>query len=214
MKITQNDLVKFVPCLRHSGSRTLLHVGCGTAPRSRLPECFQGQHWREVRLDIDPMVKPDIVASLTDMSAIPSASVDAVWSSHNLEHIEEFQIPVAMREIRRVLKPGGFVLINLPNLQQIAELVATGRADEVMYKSPAGPITPMDMMFGHQRSLAQGKHYMAHRTGYTQDRLKKFLVEAGFGEVRVMRGDAFDLWAIAVAGQPIAALKTPALVNP
>lgn len=202
MKITQNDLATFVPCLRQPGSKTLLHVGCGTAPKSRLPECFQEDHWKEVRLDIDPTVKPDIVASLTDMSAVPDASADAVWSSHNLEHLEGYQVAAALREIRRVLKPGGFLLINLPNLQQIAELVAAGRAEDVMYTSPAGPITPLDMMFGHQASLARGNHYMAHRTGYTQDRLRNILAEAGFSEVRVMRGTAFDLWAVAVSAQP------------
>lgn len=203
MKITHNDLAPFVPCLRQPGIKTLLHIGCGTAPRSRLPACFQGDYWKEIRLDIDPKVKPDIVASVTDMSVVPSAEADAVWSSHNLEHLEGFQVAKALREIRRVLKPGGFVLINLPNLQQIASLVAEGRAEEVMYTSPAGPITPLDMMFGHQASLSRGNQYMAHRTGYTQERLKKVLAEAGFSEVRVMRGNAFDLWAVGVSALSI-----------
>lgn len=198
MQITQTELAKFVPSLRQPGLKTLLHVGCGSAPKSRLPECFTTGQWREVRLDIDPKVKPDIVASLTDMSAVPSASAEAVWSSHNLEHLEGHQVPSALSEIRRVLKLGGFVLINLPNLQQIAQLIAAGRADEVMYTSPAGPITPLDMMFGHQASLARGNHYMAHRTGYTQERLQKLLVEAGFREVRVTLGKNYDLWAIAI----------------
>lgn len=198
MKITQNDLANFVPCLRYPGIKTLLHVGCGTASKSRLPACFQGEHWREIRLDIDPRVKPDVVASLTDMSTISTASADAVWSSHNLEHLDGFEVPRALREVRRVLKPGGFVLINLPNLQQIAELIVSGQTEDVMYTSPAGPITPLDMLFGHQASLARGNNYMAHRTGYTPERLRNVLVDADFAEVRVMRGNAFDLWAVAI----------------
>lgn len=200
MKITQKDLSSFVPCLRQPGTKTLLHIGCGTAPKSRLPECFKSEYWREVRLDIDPKVKPDIVASVTNMSAVPSATADAVWSSHNLEHLESYEVSKALSEIQRVLKPGGFVLINLPNLQQVAELVASGKSDEVLYTSPAGPITPLDMMFGHQASLARGNYYMAHRTGYTQDRLHKLLVQAGFSEVRVTRGSSYDLWAVATVG--------------
>ena len=86
-------------------------------------------------------------------------------------------------------------------LQQIAELIAAGRGDEVMYTSPAGPITPLDMLFGHQASLARGNIYMAHRTGYTPERLRKVLAEAGFADVRVMRGNAFDLWAVAVSAR-------------
>jgi len=161
MKITQEDLAQFVPSLRVPGSKTLLHVGCGSASPERLPDCFKSAQWHEVKLDVDPKVKPDIVASLTDMSVVASASVDAVWSSHNIEHLEGFQVPQALREIRRVLKPGGFALITLPDLQRIAELVAQDRGEDVLYTSPAGPITPLDMLFGHQASLARGNHYMA-----------------------------------------------------
>jgi len=199
MKITQEDLAQFVPSLRMPGDKTLLHVGCGSASPERLPDCFKSAQWQEVKLDVDPKVKPDIVASLTDMSVVASASVDAVWSSHNIEHLEGFQVPQALREIRRVLKPGGFALITLPDLQRIAELIAQGRGDDVMYTSPAGPITPLDMLFGHQASLARGNHYMAHRTGFTAKRLGKKLTEAGFGEVRVLKGKSFDLWAVALA---------------
>lgn len=198
MNISHADLARFIPSLRTAGPKALLHIGCGTAPHSRLPECFKTADWQEIRLDINPAVKPDIIASVTDMSAVPSASVDAVWSSHNLEHLEGFEVAGAMAEIRRVLKPGGFALITLPDLQRIAQLIAEGRGDEVMYTSPAGPITPLDMLFGHQASLARGNRYMGHRTGFTAERLGEKLTAAGFEEVRVLKGGSFDLWAVAV----------------
>lgn len=198
MKITQQDLASFIPSLSEPGDKTLLHIGCGTASPERLPECFRGVHWREIKLDIDPRVNPDIVASLTDMSMVATASADAVWSSHNLEHLEGFQVPKALEEICRVLKPGGFALITLPDLGRIAQLITEGRADQVLYTSPAGPITPLDMLFGHQASLTRGNHYMAHRTGFTAERLGTMLAEAGFGEVRVVKGRSFDLWAVAL----------------
>ena len=198
MNISHADLARFIPALDIPGPKALLHIGCGTAPRSRLPECFKTREWQEIRLDINPAVKPDIIASLTDMSVVPSASADAVWSSHNLEHLEGFEVAGALAEIRRVLKPGGFALITLPDLQRIAQLIAEGRGEEVMYTSPAGPITPLDMLFGHQASLARGNRYMGHRTGFTAERLGKTLTEAGFEEVRVLKGKSFDLWAVAV----------------
>lgn len=198
MNISHADLARFIPALGIPGPKALLHIGCGTAPRSRLPECFKTPEWQEIRLDINPAVKPDIIASLTDMSVVPSASADAVWSSHNLEHLEGFEVAGALAEIRRVLKPGGFALITLPDLQRIAQLIAEGRGEEVMYTSPAGPITPLDMLFGHQASLARGNRYMGHRTGFTAERLGNKLTEAGFQEVRVLKGKSFDLWAVAV----------------
>lgn len=202
MKISRDDLAKFVPALRQPGPKKLLHIGCGTSPASRLPGCFKSSEWQEIRLDVDPAVKPDIVASLTDMSTVSSGSVDAVWSSHSLEHIEGHEVPTALTEMRRILRPGGFALITLPDLQRVAQLVAEGRGDDVMYTSPAGPITPLDMMFGHQASLARGNSFMSHRTGFTADRLGNRLTEAGFDEVRVMKGTSFDLWALAVIAAP------------
>jgi hypothetical protein len=65
----------------------------------------------------------------------------------------------------------------------------------VVYRSPAGPITPLDMMFGHSRSIAAGAVHMAHRTGLTSDRLTGLLLEAGFAEAVTKRRD-YDLWAL------------------
>ncbi len=201
MNISYADLARFVPILSTASQKTLLHVGCGSAPASRLPECFKTGNWQEVRLDINRSVMPDIVASLTDMSAVPASSVDAVWSSHNIEHLEDFEVPIAMGEIRRVLKPGGFALITLPDLETIARLIVDGKGDEVLYVSSAGPITPIDMLFGHQRSIQKGNRYMAHRSGFTAARLARTLINAEFEDVRVMPGTSYDLWAVAVNKQ-------------
>ncbi len=111
--------------------RTVLHVGCGVPdPRKLPPEYFVPGAWQEIRLDIDPGVAPDILASITDMHAVGSASVDAVWSAHNVEHLYAHEVPVALAEFRRVLSPGGFALITLPDLQRVAELVAQDRITE------------------------------------------------------------------------------------
>lgn len=198
MKVSHADLVGFVPCLQQPGPRSLLHVGCGHANPARMPEVFQGEEWQEIRLDIDPAVRPDIVADVADMGAVATGTMDAVWSCHNLEHLETHAVPAALQEMRRVLKPGGFLLLHTPDLETLAELIVQGKLETVMYESPAGPITPLDMLFGHGRSLREGNSYMAHRTGFTQERLGRLLLEAGFGEARVMRGNSYDLWAAAV----------------
>ena len=58
---------------------------------------------------MDASVEPDIIADLTDLSAIPDGSADAVWASHCLEHLYEHQVTVALAEFRRVLGAEGFV---------------------------------------------------------------------------------------------------------
>jgi len=178
-------------------SKTVLNVGCGYPLRQRMHQYFHGSEWREIRLDIDPAVRPDILCSITDMNPVASQSVDAVWSSHNLEHIHRHEVPAALAEFIRVLKPGGLLLLTLPDLQQVAELVVADRLEDEAYVSPSGPVTPLDMIFGHTPSLARGYASMAHKTGFTLRSLQRLLDESGFVEIRLRRGGAFDLWATA-----------------
>jgi predicted SAM-dependent methyltransferase len=175
--------------------RTVLNVGCGHASRLSLHEHFHGPGWREIRLDIDPAVRPDIVCSITEITPVRSASVDAIWSSHGLEHLYRHEVPRALGEFFRVLMPDGFALLTLPDLQRVAELVAADRLEAEAYVSPSGPITALDMMFGHTPSLARGNMFMAHKSGFTAATLRNLLAAAGFVDIRVHRGNAFDLWA-------------------
>ncbi len=177
------------------GVKTVLHVGCGPYNRAKLHKTFHGPGWRELRLDIDPQVAPDIVASMTVLP-LAGQGVDAVWSSHNLEHLFAHEVAVALGEFHRDLKPDDFALITLPDLQKVAELVAADSLEETAYVSPAGPIAPLDIIYGHRASIASGNRFMAHRTGFTAKTLRNALVHAGFGQARVSRS-GFDLWAFA-----------------
>ena len=82
-----------------SGSRVVLHVGCGPADGQSLHQRFRGPEWREIRVDLDPNVEPDLVASITDLHPIAESSVDAVWSSHNLEHLSAHEVPVGVERV-------------------------------------------------------------------------------------------------------------------
>jgi len=179
------------------GHKTVLNVGCGYPPRQKLHPHFHGPEWREIRLDLDPAVGPDIVCSITDMRPISASTIDAIWSSHNLEHLQRHEVPLALAEFIRVLKPQGLLLLTLPDLQQVAQLVVEDRIEDQAYLSSSGPITALDMIFGHTASLARGNQLMAHRTGFTARMLQKVLVEAGFVQVSLRAGTAFDLWATA-----------------
>jgi predicted SAM-dependent methyltransferase len=177
--------------------KTVLNVGCGYPLRQKLHHHFHGPEWQEVRLDADPVVQPDIVCSMTDMRPVAGASVDAVWSSHNLEHLHRHEVPLALGEFIRVLKPGGLLLVTLPDLQRVAEMVVADRLEHEAYISPSGPITPLDMIFGHTASLAHGRLLMAHKTGFTATTLERMLINAGFVDILLSRGHSFDLWASA-----------------
>jgi predicted SAM-dependent methyltransferase len=193
---SKNAASKSEPAKSPVASKRVLHVGCGTYSEEKLHSVFRGSNWQEMRVDIDPAVKPDIQASITDMRKhVLDASVDAIWSSHNIEHLYDHEVDGALREFVRVLRPDGFALITCPDLEAIAQLVAGG-VDRVAYESPAGPITPLDMLFGHRRSIQRGNLFMCHRTGFTEERLGKLVVAAGFTEARLLKGQIYELWAL------------------
>lgn len=184
--------------------KTFLHVGCGPQrvdPVTRLaqrPKGFAVDTWRELRLDIDPQVNPDVVGSMTQMSAVASASVDAIFSSHNIEHLYPHEVPLALAEFRRVLRPQGFVVITCPDLQSVCALVAEDKLTEPAYVSPAGNIAPLDILYGLRSAMGAGNLFMAHRCGFTLKVLMGTLQDSGFGKVvGHRRPQAFDLWALA-----------------
>jgi predicted SAM-dependent methyltransferase len=176
-----------------------LHVGCGPKHKNQTTRGFNTPDWVEKRLDIDVSVNPDIVGTMTDMSAVLAGSMQAIFSSHNIEHLYPHEVPVALAEFFRVLSDDGFAVITCPDLQSVCTLVADDKLTEPAYVSPAGPIAPIDILFGHRPAMANGNLYMAHRCGFTKKVLSATLQASGFQAVAVMaRPSAFDLWALAV----------------
>ncbi|WP_396190042.1 class I SAM-dependent methyltransferase [Flavobacterium sp.] len=177
-----------------------LHVGCGPKRKDRTTQGFNTPGWQEIRLDIDPAASPDILGSMTDLSAVATESMDAIFSSHNIEHLYPHEVPVCLAEFLRVLKPVGFLVVTCPDLRSVCQLIAEDKLTETAYQSPAGPIAPIDILYGHRPSMAQGNLYMAHRCGFTEKVLNGTLIAAGFKTVATLsRGISpyFDIWAIA-----------------
>ena len=53
--------------------------------------------------------------SMADLSAYADASFDMVFSGESIEHITEADAQVMVREVRRVLEPGGWFCLDTPN---------------------------------------------------------------------------------------------------
>ena len=141
----------------HSGKMKLLNVGCGPVGRAH---GFMGfEDWQEVRLDIDPSVQPDVVGTMTDMSAVATGTIDAIVSSHNIEHLYPHEVPVALAEFVRVLKDDGMVLITCPDLQSVCARVAQGELASPLYQSPAVPLAALDLFYVHRPSMAAGNFF-------------------------------------------------------
>ena len=155
---------------------SVLHVGCGRNP---LPSWLTGHD--EVRLDIDPDVEPDVVASMVDMGEI--GPFDVLYTSHALEHLYPHEVSRALREFLRVLKPSGLAVVVVPNLDGVKP------DEEVLYDSEAGPVCGLDMYYGMARLVEHNPH-MAHHCGFVPATLGKAMLDAGFArvETRVLVG--------------------------
>lgn len=174
----------------------VLNVGCGPRGTSSLPAHFAG--WKEVRVDVDAEVQPDLIADLTDLSEIADGIADAVWGAHCIEHLYHHEVPLALKEFRRVLRGDGFVCVIVPDLQVVAQFVAADKLHEAIYQSPAGPITAHDVFFGFGAAIANGQTAMAHHCGFTPAALQRAFEGLSFGEV-VLRRRSAELELAAVA---------------
>ena len=176
--------------------RTLLHVGCSSLDKSGL-KGFNSDDWSEIRFDIDPSVHPDIEGTLTDMDDVATESVDAIYSSHNIEHVFPHEVHTVLLEFHRVLKQDGIVVLTCPDLVSVCQAVVSDRLMETLYVSPAGPIAPIDILYGHRDAVANGKIYMAHKTGFTYSTLQDAFFKAGFKfNIGAARPRNFDLWIV------------------
>lgn len=162
----------------------VLHAGSGDSPWPHWLACGE-----EIRLDVNPKSKPDVVANLVDIGEI--GQFDLVYCCHVLEHLCASEIRKALKEFWRVLKPKGVAFIRVPDLEGIQP------TEDVVYMSHNGPITGLDMYYGFQK-MVEDSPYMGHRFGFVKETLEKMLAEGEFACVKVQRFLLLnELWATA-----------------
>jgi hypothetical protein len=80
----------------------------------------------------------------------------------------------------------------------VCALVAEDKLTDTAYQSGAGPIAPIDMIYGHRTSIMQGNVFMAHKSGFTKKVLTATLLSVNFESVAVLRRELnYDLWSVA-----------------
>ena len=160
--------------------KTFLNVGCGPETESKI-RGFDNDDWKEIRLDIDEDVNPDIVGTLTDMKLVETATVDAVYSAYNIDNIYAHEVPIALGEFYRVLKDDGIVFVRCPDIQSVCKAVLEDKLLETFYETEDGQkITPLDILLGNRQELSDGNEYMAKKCGFTYSVLNKAFSDAGF----------------------------------
>ncbi len=178
--------------------KRLLNAGSGPGAALRIARMIVDHGWEEIRFDIDPDVKPDVLGSILDLrGSFEPQAFDAVWSSHVLEHLYAHEVFPTLRQFHEILKSDGFALIMSPDIESVAQFIVDHGIAAIAYHSPAGPIRPLDMLYGHSRAIEEGRVYMAHRTGFTAERLGNLLLMAGFATVSIST-ENFEVSALAL----------------
>jgi hypothetical protein len=152
----------------------ILHVGCGEGV---MPDVFGGPI-NETRLDASDEFNPHIVADMTDLGDV--GLYDGIYCCHALEHVAIWQVYEVLTGFKRSLNPGGFVIVIVPDLEGI---LPTG---DVVYECDGGPITGLDMYYGHAASTRLSP-WMQHKCGFTSETLEGALRSAGFPIVEIKR---------------------------
>jgi SAM-dependent methyltransferase len=151
---------------------------------------------------------PVLVHDLRKGIPCPDRSVDAVYHSHVIEHIDRPFVGGFMQEIRRVLKPGGVHRIAAPDLERLAKAYLADLTSEcpmmswqehdtrvaAMYEQSvrreSGAIKDLKSAFRRKLDmLVRGdarKRGETHQWMYDRINLSGLLVENGFREIRVV----------------------------
>lgn len=135
-------------------------------------------------LNVDALPDAPGVDLVADISKPPlpieDGSADIVYASHVLEHFPHGETLGLLRDWRRVLRPGGRLLVAVPDLEVVGRMLVERHG---WFTPPNAPW--VGAVYGGQKD-----QYDFHKAGFTAPWLAYLLGEAGFGEVR--RVDRFE----------------------
>jgi len=129
----------------------------------------------------------------------PDRSVEVVYSSHMIEHLDRSGARAFVAEIKRVLRPGGIVRLAAPDLALLVQrYIATGDADDFVARTCMGLDRPVGIAARAKLALVGPRHHLWMYDGASLTRL---LAEAGFtdiatippGETRIPDSGSLDL---------------------
>lgn len=130
-----------------------LDIGSGTNPRG------------DGYVTVDPYQEGAYFRSPMWDLPVEAGSVEAIYCAHALEHVGWQQVGPTLTEWRRVLRPGGELVLRVPDLAWCVCHWFNNRSDP----------WALAKIFGSQEHEGN-----AHRSGYDRDGWARHLADAGF----------------------------------
>ena len=120
-------------------------------------------------LNIQKLDGVDFVGSISDLSQFDNDSIEEIYASHVVEHVDQKNIKKTLNGIYRILKEGGKFYISVPDLDVLCKIFINDKAP------PKVKFHVMRMMFGGQTD-----EFDYHYFGWNYEFLNSYLIEAGF----------------------------------
>ena len=142
---------------------TAYNLGCGSK---------KWDGWINVDLHSDIA---DIQCDLRKLE-LASNSADAVAAIHVLEHFYEWEVYDLLTEWKRVLKPSGKMILELPCMDKVFAYVHNC----VVKKEPLQPFMTLNALYGDPKYKSEA---MCHHWGWFQRPLQDMLETVGMQEI-------------------------------
>jgi ubiquinone/menaquinone biosynthesis C-methylase UbiE len=145
-----------------------LNIGCGR-------HVIDG--WTNVDIQRSPHAKrdPEILSDVRTIP-LPDACADELMAIHLFEHFYLWETPALIGEWKRLLKPGGLLALELPNIVKCCRNIVKD-VEAGLDSQPLG----MWGLYGDPRAQDP---YMTHRWGWSPKTLTAFLAEHGFADIK------------------------------
>jgi predicted SAM-dependent methyltransferase len=148
---------------------------------------------RVYRVNDAPFIHHDVTQPLP----VEDGAFDWAYSEHLIEHITQAQALTWLKDVRRVLKPGGILRLTTPDLERYASAYVA--RDDAFFADHSRRIREFGLPSMPTRRafmVNQIFQFWGHRWIYDLDELVHVLVQAGFAADAVQRR-AFQQGAVA-----------------
>jgi SAM-dependent methyltransferase len=123
-------------------------------------------------------MQPDVISDLRKLSCFDASYADEILAVHVVEHFWRWEVVDILKEWLRVLKPGGRMILECPNLRFACEEFLKN-PDQAASPGPSGQRS-MWVFYGDPRWQDP---LMVHRWGYTPQSLAQVMYEAGLNKI-------------------------------
>jgi len=130
------------------------------------------------------LIAADIYLDVSRPLPLPDASFSYVFGEHQIEHLSEPAAERLLRELHRILRPGGVARLTTPDLQKIVAIYEDRNA--VVARAEYGRYLDAGTGKTHERPAQILNDFLllwGHRYVYDEEDLSARLVEAGFTDV-------------------------------